>query len=392
MFLHVSFGAFGGRWSALSASVAAFAAYGFMFQCVPPVLSQLQAFFGVGDAEAGLLMSLVVVPGFLLALPAGFLVGKFGFRLVGFASLVVVAVGGFLTAAASSFPSLLLARFVVGLGGCFLSVGTPSVVSAWFRREELGRAMGVYSTGMPVATTLAFFSAPFFAERYGWRMPFIVGAVASILTALVFLFIVRDDPSMGSTFSPRASFRTGLRDLETLKLGAVWMLFNMASMGFFTWAPKLFVLFKGLQPVYAGVLASGVMVVNFIFVPFYGWASDRLGKRRLLVAAGLVGMGVALAALGYALGFWLTVFVAFLGLAAGAVPPLVMALTSERMPAAQAGISFAVLTIWQNLGVMLAAPAVGFLLQFTASVAWAFIGISSFAFAAAAVALLLNAG
>ena len=88
--------------------------YAFAFQLVPPILSSLQSYFGVDEAQAGLLMSMAVIPGIFLALPAGLLVDKCGFRSIGFLSIISVSVGNLVTALANSFAVALLGRFILG--------------------------------------------------------------------------------------------------------------------------------------------------------------------------------------------------------------------------------------------------------------------------------------
>jgi MFS family permease len=61
-------------------------------------------------------MSIAVVPGIVLALPTGFIVNRYGFRLLGFMSTLLVAVGSLITASANSFALALLGRFVLGVG------------------------------------------------------------------------------------------------------------------------------------------------------------------------------------------------------------------------------------------------------------------------------------
>ena len=117
------------RWVMLLVSLFAFMAYGFVFQSLPPLLNELQGVFGVDDAAAGLLMSFVVVPGIFLALPAGVLINKFGFRMLSFVSVILVAVGSLVTAFSATFLLALVGRLILGVGGCFVTVGIPTFIA-----------------------------------------------------------------------------------------------------------------------------------------------------------------------------------------------------------------------------------------------------------------------
>jgi len=71
------------RWVVLFASFFAFVVYAFVFQLVPPILSSIQDYFGVNEAQAGLLMSMAVIPGIFLALPVGLFMNRYRFRTSG---------------------------------------------------------------------------------------------------------------------------------------------------------------------------------------------------------------------------------------------------------------------------------------------------------------------
>ena len=116
------------RWVVLFACFFAFVAFAFVFQLAPPLLRTIQSDFDLTEAQAGLLMSAVMVPGIFLALPAGLVVNKYGFRLMGLLSLISVAVGSLATALANTFPAALLGRLFVGVGGAFIIVGTPALI------------------------------------------------------------------------------------------------------------------------------------------------------------------------------------------------------------------------------------------------------------------------
>lgn len=83
----------GFRWAILFVAVFGFVIFNFDLQSVPPLLHILQVFFNIDASTAGLLMSLVVIPGIFLALPAGMLINRHGFRSIGGFSALLVAAG-----------------------------------------------------------------------------------------------------------------------------------------------------------------------------------------------------------------------------------------------------------------------------------------------------------
>lgn len=379
------------RWAVLFMSFLAFVIFAFSFQLVPPILNSLQTYFGVDDAQAGLLMSMVVIPGIVLALPAGLLVNRFGFRWLGFLSITSVVVGDLVTALAYTFEVALVGRFILGVGGAFLVVGMPSFIPQWFSHREMGKAMGVYGTNMPVAIIIAFPTATVLAQEFGWRYPFYVAAAVSVGCALLFLAIVKEGPLKGEPRPiKREEIKRALINVDVWKISAAWMLFNTTIIAFLTWAPKLFHQFKGLDAFNASFLASAVMYSAVFLVPIFGYASDRLGRRKPFIVAGSVLMGLTLIATAYALGLPLLFSVLGLGVSAAMVPPLVMTVVAQNLPPKMSGIGFSIATLCQNAGIALSAPLGGFLFQTTQSISLTFEGIALFAFASAAVGLTLK--
>ena len=182
------------RWVILFVAVFGFVLFNFAFQSVPPLLNSFQVIFNVDNSAAGLLMSLVVIPGVFLALPAGMLINKHGFRKIGGTSAILVAVGSLITAVSLTFPQALLGRLIIGIGGCFLTIGAAVVIPQWFEPKEMGKAMGIYVAGVPIAVIAAFFATPILAQNYGWQTPFYLASSASVISAFLFWALVRDGP------------------------------------------------------------------------------------------------------------------------------------------------------------------------------------------------------
>jgi MFS family permease len=379
------------RWAVLFASFFAFVVWAFVFQLVPPLLDTFQRYFTVDQAQSGLLMSMVVIPGIFLALPAGFIVNRYGFRSLGILSIASVAVGSLTTALADTFLVALLGRFILGLGGAFLIVGAPTIIPQWFSPKEMGKAMGIYGTNMPVATIIAFPTATVLAQNFGWRYPFYIGTAVSLACALIFAVTVREGPLKGEAGSFRIEeVENAAKSVEVWKVSLVWLFFEATALAYLTWAPELFHTFKGLERFYASILAIVLMIFAMFFVPLFGWASDRLGRRKPLIVAGSICMALSLIAISYASDLPMLAFVGTLGISASMVPPLVMAIVAENLPPRLSGIGFSIITLCQNVGITLSAPLAGYLLQSTQSLQLTFFGISLFSFAGAVTALTIK--
>lgn len=370
----------------------AFVAYAFVFQEVPPLISLLMESFGVGSAaQAGLLMTIVVVPGIFLALPAGLVANKYGVKRIGILSTVLTAVGALVTATAGSFVTILLGRLILGVGGAFLVTILPVMIPQWFSREELGKAMGFYGTNMPVATISAFLAASLLVQVFGdWRIPFYVGTILAASAVVLFMLMVKEGPLKKNQDRERVSLRRALRSTELWKVGVVWLLFQVTALSFLSWAPRLFHEYRGLDPVSASALASALMLAAIPFVPFFGWLSDSSHRRKPFLIAGSLLMALALTCSAFTVGLGLVASVAFLGFAAAMVPPIVSALPVEILEPEVVGVGFGVIALCLNIGVALAAPLFGYFFDVTGSLESSFVGIAAFSVVGSVVAFSLK--
>lgn len=379
------------RWAVLFASFFAFVAFAFIFQLMPSLADFVKKDFAINDTEFGLLSTVVMVPGILIALPFGLVVNRYGFRTLGFLSTILAAAGGIVTALSQTYTIAILGRIILGIGGAFIIVGTPTLIPQWFSHKESGKAMGIFSTNMPVATIAAFPIALILANAYGWRSAFYVGSAVAVVAAIVFVAVAKSGPLRGNSTAVRwKDAKQAFRTLEVWKASVIWMLFNATAIAFLTFAPTLFETFKGLDPLYSRILASVLMYTAAVFVPIFGWVSDKSGRRKPFMIVGGVMLGLALNVVSFTGGFPLVTSVIILGIAAAMVPPLVMAVTADNLSPNLAGTGFSIVTFCQNIGIAASGPIAGYILQTTGRLDSTFLGISVFALAAGSVAVTLK--
>lgn len=378
------------RWVVLFASFYAFVSFAFGFLATPPLMTSIVQEFGISSAEAGLLMSAVVIPGIFLAMPVGVFVDRRGVKFMGFISTVLAAAGCLITATANSFTMALIGRLILGVGGVFITTAMPAIIPQWFPREELGKAMGIYGINMPLATVIAFPVASTLMLAYNWRYPFYIGTTIAIVAIAIFTSIVKEGPLKLKEHKQRLSVRQALKNTEIWKVGIIWLLFNATALSFTTWAPKLFEDYKSMDPVHASFLASILMLAAMPCVPVYGWVSDKIGRRRPLTVMGSVLMSLALIASAHTSNMALMASIMALGITASMVPPTVFALTAEILGPSLAGTSFGITAICLNIGAALAPPLIGHLIDVTRSLPLSFIGMTTFSATGSIVAYTLK--
>jgi MFS family permease len=375
-------------WVVLFVSLFAFMAFAFAFQVVPPLIPSIMDEFGVSNAEVALMMSIVLIPGIFLGLPAGAFVDKYGARRVGVSALLVVALGSLIAAVANSFILALIGRLILGIGGAFVIVSTPAIIAQWFEREKLGRAMGIFSINMPLATVIALPTSDALRLAYGWHFPFYISLCVAVAAAVFFAILIRTGPF--AKHEAKTSVRGAIFNFEIWKVGLVWLFFNAAALSFVTWGPTLFKSFRGMNDIYASFLASVLMLMAIFSVPVFGYLLDRTHRRKRFAVLGSVLMAVALVAAAFSSDLALVASIVVLGIAAGMVPPIASVLPPEILGPVLAGVGFGITGICLNVGAAVGQPLIGYFLDVTGSYAASLLGIAVFSVLGAVVAFTLR--
>ncbi|HTZ03953.1 MAG TPA: MFS transporter [Xanthobacteraceae bacterium] len=179
------------RWMVLIAATFAQATSAFAMLGVAALAGFLQRDFTLTAAETGLLITATYGAAAFSLLFVGDLLDRKSERLI-------IGVGGgiaFVALLAATFSSnftvLLLCLFVAGLGFSVTQPGGSKSVSAWFRGDRLGLAMGIRQAGLPFGGAVAAAILPAVAAAFSWRTALAAGAVATLAGALVFVVIYR---------------------------------------------------------------------------------------------------------------------------------------------------------------------------------------------------------
>jgi len=377
------------RWVVLFTSLYAFVTFAYALQIVPPLMQTIIDEFVVSHVQAGLLISVVVIPGIFLAVPAGVLTDRYGVKLTGSISTILIALGCLITAIADSFDVFLVGRLILGVGGAFIVTTMPSVISQWFPPDEMGKAMGIYGINMPLASVIAFNSASILMLNYNWRYPFYISAALAIVNVVTFILTVKEGTQKHER-KEETDVRRALRSVEIWKVGVVWLLFNAPALSFTTWSPEIFEDSKNMTPFYASFLASTLMLAAIPCVPVFGWISDKIGRRKPLIVVGSALMVAAFISIAYTSDMSMVVSIAALGVAAALIPSIVMALPPEILGPSLSGTGFGIVAICSNIGIAVAPPSIGLLIDAESSQIIIFSGMALFSALGAIVAYTLK--
>lgn len=154
-------------------------------QTLSILIPTIQVDLRLTDAQYGNVVSFFLVAYTIAYLVSGRVVDAIGTR----ASMVLFigwwSVANMLTGFARSAFSLGAFRFLLGLGEAGGYTASPKVVGQWFPAKDRGVAVGLYSVGGAIGSTIAPVLVVFLAERFGWRGAFVgTGALGLVIVGI----------------------------------------------------------------------------------------------------------------------------------------------------------------------------------------------------------------
>jgi MFS family permease len=239
---------------------------------------------GVSDVEVSLLIGFAFALFYIImGVPFGFLADRVNRRNLIAAGIIVWSIAAGLCGVAGSFGTLFLARMAIGAGEATLSPSAYSLLSDYFPRERLGRAISVYVIGNPLGVGLALTLGSVFiaavtktptvilagmGEIASWRLVFVGLVVPGLVLSLLVFFTVAEPPRQGAVKRARdarnwnevVKFMVSNRATFWCLLGGTSLL-SAAVSGTVSWIPTFFIRTYGMTAAEVGFnygLISGI--------------------------------------------------------------------------------------------------------------------------------------
>jgi NNP family nitrate/nitrite transporter-like MFS transporter len=247
---------------------------------------------GLDAVQLGWLTASAVLTGSLLRLPFGIVTDRFGGRRVMVGLLVFSALACVVFGLAQGYPALLAAALLFGVSGNSFSVGV-AWNAAWFPRDRLGLALGVFGAGN-IGASVTKLMGPMLISLVpaagflggivpgGWRfVPMAYAALLLLMAALVLVLAPRVDRRP-------AEDRTLAAMLWPLRVVRVWRfcLYYVTVFGsyvaFSLWLPGYYRDVYGVTLARAGLLTAGFIFSTSLLRPIGGVLADRHGARTVI--------------------------------------------------------------------------------------------------------------
>jgi MFS family permease len=329
-----------------------------------PIIALYATTLNVGPGTVGFIVGLYSIVNSPTNLFSGRLIDRIGYRiplLIGMAGSAVCLFGYSLV----RLPLQL--GLIRALHGLFGGTKSPSMMSAFSAKADehggRGRTMAFYGMSIAFANLVGFGMSGAIVTSMGYPVLFYTGA--GILTAGTLLSFLLPKLKTVTEKAPRLSPRQVFSRIgNLLKRKGLVLSYAAVFAQYFTFGGivtllPLYVKGLGMEAFHVGMLLTVYTVVFIAFQMPSGILSDRLGRKRLVYAGLVLGVG-ALVVLPQMKSFLtLALVMAVYGAAFGLLFPSVSALVVDHATPDERGLASGVFHALVTAGVALGAPILG---------------------------------
>lgn len=234
-------------------------------QILSLLVGSIKRDLGASDTQIGLLQGLAFGLFYtILGLPLGRLADLRSRKTIISLGIMVWSIMTALCAAAGSFVSLFLVRMGVGVGEATLAPSAFSLITDYFPKERLGRALSVYSMGIFIGSGIALLvggivvdltvhtpaaTVPILGTIASWRLTFLIVGIPGLLIA-AWVATLREpirkslmrqqDGSAAKLSFPQVFEQLRVRWQSVAGISLAMIFQSACSYGFTAWGPAFF--------------------------------------------------------------------------------------------------------------------------------------------------------
>lgn len=282
--------------------------------------------FKLTSGQYSMILTAPMLAGVCFSFAAGALADRFGVKRVVAVGFAFSVIGVFFRYAAHNFWEMFVLMFLAGICPGLLNANASKLLGAWFPREQMNTAMGIYFSASGVGMSVGLATSALFPTT---KSAFVTAGFAMLVIWILWMAFIKVKPE-GAPCLPAMPvtgyIKVAARSRNVWLVGLALMFLMGSSMVFSGFLPNALNKVHGMSPVAAGFMTSIVTfgtIVGSIAGPFL---SDRLGKIKpfitpVAVLGAIAGYGSWVLPQGAGMSTMLAIFGIFLGICT----PLLMA-------------------------------------------------------------------
>ncbi|MGW6300206.1 MFS transporter [Peribacillus butanolivorans] len=260
-----------------------------------PIQKELQ----LNSLESGFVLSIFFFSYAFMHLLGGWLTDKYGSRKVLVLSILAFSLFTTFTSFAWSFASLLLFRFLFGIGEGSVFPASIRSISDNFPENERGRASSFFLSAQTFGGAIGSVTIGVLVVSLGWRSMFVSIGIIGVLVAWAFWVYLKSPADAQINNEKQNQKKVSYK--KVFKTNNFWKLFftkffsNIVNWGMISWMPS-YLVNKGLDLLSVSALMSIPYLASFLMFNVNGWILDKYmsGREKYLAVAGSISSGVFL--------------------------------------------------------------------------------------------------
>ena len=283
------------RWIVLAAGTFAQASFSASSVGLPALGPALKSDYGLTLGETGVVLAAIGIGMLFTLLGWGLVADRIDERWVIATGLSGAAVMLAVASTTDSFAAVTGTLVAVGALGASVNAASGRAIMAWFPGSELGLALGIRQTAIPIGGALGAVLLPVLASAGGTHLAFLFLAGACLTGAVVAAVFIRGggggEQELGEVTRP-------LRDPRMWKLGTGAGLYLTAQVGITGFVVLFLHEHRHVSTHAAAALLAAINVLAIVARIAAGRISDRLASR--LRPLRTIGVALALSTAGVA--------------------------------------------------------------------------------------------
>jgi len=240
----------------------------------------------LSPAQWGWVQSAFILSYGLLQIPMGALGDRFGHRNILAAIVLWWSAFTAFTGMAGGLMSLLVIRFMFGIGEAGSSPCSTGVISRWFEKDEVGKAQGYVWAASRMGGALTPFVVIPVMVTVGWRAAFYLLGALGVIWAIVWWLYYRDSRETSRASSPKNTIYTSslpwssiLGNRQFWLICGMYFFYAFGSWFFFSWFPTFMELGRGFDKTELTYAVAVPFIMSMMGNIAGGHLTDRLTKR-----------------------------------------------------------------------------------------------------------------
>ena len=190
------------------------------------------------------------------------------------------------TGMAGGLASLLVIRFMFGIGEAGSSPCSTGVISRWFKKEEVGKAQGYVWAASRMGGALTPFVVIPVMTTVGWRTAFYLLGAIGIVWAAVWYWYYRDPKDLKDLKDPKdlkapkaIPWRQILHSPQFWIICGMYFFYAFGSWFFFSWFPTFMELGRGFEKSELTYAVAVPFIMSMAGNIYGGYLTDKLTSK-----------------------------------------------------------------------------------------------------------------